>query len=104
MSHHHDFNVVFSENENSDAKNIFPTNRESFHNCNTCQNNANLFLFFFLYHIMHPNAKALMPSMGDTAFTYVFTCMTHVLPSLCQSICVVRNINQLSVGPSDGKI
>lgn len=51
---------------------------------------------------MHPNAKALMPSMGGhcihTCF-HMYDTRVQVWPSLCQSVCVVRSISQLSVGP-----
>ena len=60
------------------------------------------FIFFFFNLIMHPNAKALMPSMGGhcihTCF-HMYDTRVQVWPSLCQSVCVVRSISQLSVGP-----
>lgn len=59
-------------------------------------------MFFFFNLIMHPNAKALMPSMGGhcihTCF-HMYDTRVQVWPSLCQSVCVVRSISQLSVGP-----
>lgn len=41
MSHHHEFKSFFSENVNSDAKMMIPTNPESHCSHNTCQNNLN---------------------------------------------------------------
>lgn len=71
MSHHHDFNIVYSENENSDAKNFFPTNCESFHNCNTCQSNDNMFTISCI-----PMPKCSCP-VWETLHSHMFSHVWH---------------------------
>ena len=64
MSHHRDLNSCSTENENGDPTTITPTNVESYHNRNICQNNHNRNFFYTIS--CSPSYKVC----GDLWFMY----------------------------------